>query len=647
MNATFRNMILLKKKARDQTRLVYISEFQKRVNSAIISISATELKSEDPNQNSCMDLSQQELPITAYFTPGNKDNKRNPTKKRKLAATADTRRGDKRAVVAPNVRTSVHDSAKRPKKSGEQTTLPILKPPIATTSSRRESMLLADDIVTVAERSIAGSSRSPKANPNTVSHRISVPASSKGKSLAYLASAAAQSLATPPPTNPSKKQPAAVTAIASGIAALPTPETTVRKLGNVHAPSGLRTFDGVTSPCRTKRIANIHVPSSPPLASTPLMMKFPVSMDDDSDTHSRKHSGLSNGARQAIDPDDPFTCGSRDKEVHVVTPVASPVLPSKVLQSAPASSNIIEDLVPSSQSQYLLPVDATPSRKRISKPVRTSYSKPVPSSQSQESEMGMPPSPRNELNELRLPRSVKHTHVLLRYLRTPVHHYNRSSRRRLHQFTLEPSPATSPISSPEGFLHPFLATKSPRSRASSIASPSRSPLKHTPRRIAGNISPMKPMGHTESVKNVRPEQEDDSVTEPESDAEVLKPVQDDGSETEPESEVPVPVRLPTEVGKWRSQGMAQWPPATSPRASLLHSRASAKRSPYRKRQMIASSCTSSLDDLMREGAGMSVPSSRRGFMLLSSATPAVARDFLDMFQGDGSYPDDFPESLRC
>jgi len=232
----------------------------------------------------------------------------------------------------------------------------------------------------------------------------------------------------------------------------------------------------------------------------------------------------------------------------------------------------------------------------------------------------------------------------------PLHvdHYNRSSRKRLHQFTLGPSPATSPISSPlKGFSHPFLATKSPRSRASSIASPSRSPLKRTPRRIGGDISPMKPMGRTKSVENVRPEQEDDSVTEPESDAEVLKPVQDDGSETEPESDVPVPVRLSTEVGKCRSQGVAQWPPATSPRASVLHSRASAQHSPYRKRQMLASSCTSSLDDLMREGAGMSVPSSRRGFMFPSSATPTVARDFLDMFQGDGSYPDDFPESLRC
>ena len=415
-----------------------------------------------------MDLSQQELPITAYFTPGTKDNRGNSTKKRKLTATADTRRGKKRAVVAPNVRTSVQDSAKRVKKPGGQITLPILKPLIAATSSRRESVLLSDDVVILdssRERSIAGSSRSLKANPNTVSHRISVPGSSKGKELAHLASTAAQSLATPPSTNPSKKRPAAstaalnlsqrnvVTTIASGISALPTPETTVRKLGNVHAPSGLRTFNGTTSPCRTKRVVNVHIPSSPTLASTPLMMKFPVSIDDDSDTPSRKHSG----ARQAIDPNDPFTCGSRDKEVHVAATVTSPVLLSKVLQSAPASSNVIEELVPSSQSQYLLPVDATPSRKRISKPVRTGDSEPVPSSQSQESEMNMLPLPRNELC---LPRSAKHTHVLLCYSRAPVGSKLISQPRALCMLTIIiAAPASDCTSLPLGqvLLHHLLA----------------------------------------------------------------------------------------------------------------------------------------------------------------------------------------------
>ncbi|OAX39152.1 hypothetical protein K503DRAFT_799867 [Rhizopogon vinicolor AM-OR11-026] len=603
-----------------------------------------------------MDLSQQELPITAYFLRGNKSNKVSKlANKRKLSSAADARtapaKREKRAVVSPDVRTTAQGNAKRAKKkTGKQIKLPVLKSPIASTSSRRERVSLSDDIVILdspPERSVAGSSSSSKVNSNTISYGIFVPGSSKGKGLTHLANTAAQSLATPPPTNPSKKRPVditalkplpqrtTVTAIAPRIAALPTPETTLRKLGNIHAPSGLRTFIGTTSPCRTKHVSDAL--SSPSLASAPLMMKFPVSMDDNLGTHSRKHSGFSNEV-QAVDPDDPFTCGSRDKELHVATPVTSPVLPSKDLQYTSTYPDIIEELVPSSQSQYLLPVDATPSRKRILKPMRTRDYEPVPSSQSQEREMNMPTSPGSLLNQLswtRVEVDLPTPHPILH-----VTHHNLSSRKRLHQFTLVPSPATSSVGSPsKGFSHSFLATKSSRNRASFVASPSRSPLKRTPRGVKGKISPIKkPM----SVENVRPEQEDDSVTEPESEPEVLKPGQDDGSETEPESDV-ASVRPPAEIGKC----VAQWPPATSPRASILHSSTSIKRSPYRKRQTPASSYTSSLDDLMREGAGMSVPASHGSFMLPSSAIPAVARDFFNMFQGDGSYPDDFPESLRC
>lgn len=225
--------------------------------------------------------------------------------------------------------------------------------------------------------------------------------------------------------------------------------------------------------------------------------------------------------------------------------------------------------------------------------------------------------------------------------------HDRSFLKPMHQFAHGSSSVISPVASPsKGFSHSFLATKFPRNRAAFVASPCRSPLKRTPRRILGNISPIKkPVGRTEPVENIRPEQEDDSVTEPESEPEVFKSGQDDGSETEPESDV-VPVRAPAEIGKCKPQDIDQWPRATSPRASILHSSTSTKRSPYGRRRTPPLSYTSSLDDLMREGAGMSVPA-RRCFMLPSSGTQTAARDFLDMFQGDGSYPDDFPESLRC
>jgi hypothetical protein len=173
-------------------------------------------------------------------------------------------------------------------------------------------------------------------------------------------------------------------------------------------------------------------------------------------------------------------------------------------------------------------------------------------------------------------------------------------------------------------------------------------LRRTPRRILGKISPLKkPMECPAPVKNVRPV-EDDSVTEPESEPEVLKPVQDDDSETEPESESEIPiVKPPTEITNRQLEDVAQRPQATAPRASIPHSNPSTILSPYRKRQTMDLSYTSSLDDLMQQGAGMSVPVSRRPFLLPSRTPPQAVRDFLEMFQDDGSYPTDFPESLRC
>ena len=56
---------------------------------------------------------------------------------------------------------------------------------------------------------------------------------------------------------------------------------------------------------------------------------------------------------------------------------------------------------------------------------------------------------------------------------------------------------------------------------------------------------------------------------------------------------------------------------------------------------------------MQDGAGMSIPGTytpsgfdRRSLGRRSASFPSVVRDFMDMFTGDGSYPDDFPESLR-
>ncbi|KAG1756016.1 hypothetical protein EDB19DRAFT_1664172 [Suillus lakei] len=614
-----------------------------------------------------MDLSQLELPITAYFTRNKKDkNEAELTKKRKHSAAADDRGGpakrERRAVVSAVVRTGAQGSAKQAKKTRKQTKLPTSEPLVASTSSRRERALPpgpSHDVVVIdssPERPVASNSRSAKGSSNTVSHIIPAPSFSRAKGPVHLASVAEQSLATPPPTNQTKKRTltvastavvrtlpprTTVTTITSAIASLPTPETNMRKPSNMHAPSGLRTFIGATSPCRTKHGSDTHVSLSPSPASTPLIKKLAVPIDTDLDTHPRKHTGGSNGTHQAIDPDDPFACASRDNEVVHATTASSPELLLKDLQSAPA---IIEELVPSSQSQYLLALDATPSRKRMAKPVSISNYEPVPSSQSQEEgAMSMTSLSGSLLNKLSLAR-IEVDFPTPR----PGTQVARSERKRLHQFTLGSSPATSPVVSPvKGFSRSFLATKSPRNRSPFVVSPSHSPLKGTPRPVLVKISPLKkPIEHTGPVANVCPAVEDDSVTEPESEPEVHKPAQDDDSETEPESETPI-VRPPAEIANRKPQDVAQGPQASAPKATIPRANPSTKLSPYRKRQTPDPSYTSSLDDLMQQGAGMSVPVLRRPFLLPSRTPPPAVRDFLEMFQDDGSYPDDFPESLRC
>ncbi|KAG1780306.1 hypothetical protein EV702DRAFT_1082040 [Suillus placidus] len=613
-----------------------------------------------------MDLSQLELPITAYFARNKKDKKEvEPAKKRKLSAAADDRGGpakrERRAVISTDAHTGAKGSAKQVNKTKKKITLPASKPPVASTSSRRVRASPpgpSHDIVVIdssPERPVAGSSRSAKRISNTASHRINASSFPRIKGSVHLASAPEQSLATPPPTNQNKKRTLTVASTAEvqplpprttptipAIVSLPTPETNVRKPSNMHAPSGLHTIVGATSPCKTKHGSDPRISLSPSPASAPLIKKLAVSIDTDSDTEPRKHTGGSNGTKQPIDPDDPFTCASRDNEVAHATPASSPDLPFKDLQSA---STIIEELIPSSQSQYLLSLDATPSRKRIAKPLSINYA-PIPSSQSQEEgAMSMISLSGSLLNKLSLTRTEVD-------LPTPpithVAHCHRSERKPLHQFTLGSSPATSPVVSPsQKFPRPFLATKSPTNRSSFVASPSRGPLQCTPRRILDKISPLKkPMECPGPMKNAHPVEEDDSVTEPESEPEVLKPAPDDDSETEPESEIPL-VRPPTEIVNRKPEDVAQRLQFTAPRASIPYSNPSAKLSPSRKRHTPDLSYTSSLDDLMQQGAGMSVPVSRRPFLLPSRTPPPAVREFLEMFQDDGSYPDDFPESLRC
>lgn len=387
-----------------------------------------------------MDLSQLELPITAYFTRNKKDKKGAEliTKKRKLSAASDDRGGpakrERQAAVSTDACKGAQGSARQVKISKKQIKSSTSKPPVASTSSWRERAIPpgpSHDVAVInssPERPVAGSSRSAKGASITISHRSNAPSFSRIKEPVGLASAPEQSLVTPPPTNQTKKrslttantavvQPlpprTAPTTTIPAIVSLPTPETNVRKPSNIHAPSGLRIFIGATSPCRTKYGSDPHIPSSPSPASAPLIKKLTVPIDTDRDAQPREHMGGSNETNQAIDPDDPFTCASIDNEVVHATPASSSDLPFRDIQSAPA---IIEELVPSSQSQYLLALDATPSHKRIAKPVSINYES-IPSSQSQEEGvLSMTSLSGNLLNKLSLARSAKYTFATNRYL---------------------------------------------------------------------------------------------------------------------------------------------------------------------------------------------------------------------------------------
>ncbi|KAI6034099.1 hypothetical protein BKA83DRAFT_309107 [Pisolithus microcarpus] len=125
----------------------------------------------------------------------------------------------------------------------------------------------------------------------------------------------------------------------------------------------------------------------------------------------------------------------------------------------------------------------------------------------------------------------------------------------------------------------------------------------------------------------------------------------DGSATEPESDTEIQ-QCVAQIGR-KQAGLA---PSSSSRGRTPRPLVSPLVSPVRRRYTPEAFVSGSLEAVMEDEAALSVPTynalSRFDGRRLrrqsdpSGSLPSVVRDFVDMFKGDGSYPDDFPKSLR-
>lgn len=278
----------------------------------------------------------------------------------------------------------------------------------------------------------------------------------------------------------------------------------------------------------------------------------------------------------------------------------------------PTEINIPVQAVASSQSQYLLSIEATPKRNR-SHPCHDF----VPGSQTQEEGelfIGMQPfSVPNRATEISVGNqklTLERAEEASRTLSPFRVHTPRLSGTALNASSegtrqvVGPSPSSRP---------PVQCRKADRHRSRTR---SYSPSSNT-------------LSRQDSM-NVPSILSDDSATEPESDTEIRN--------------------CAAQIAQKRADRAP-----TSPRGALRPF-VSPLVSPVRQRYTPEPSVPSSLGALMEDGVGLSVPMSNalsrfHGMRLRrqsdpSDSLPSVARNFMDMFKGDGSYPDDFPNSLR-
>lgn len=520
-----------------------------------------------------MDLSHQELPLTAYFPKSNSQKRKNGAAER----SSKRAKAQTPSVPARRAKPQVH-----------------LHTP--ATSTRRHAKRA--DIQSVEDAS--PKPRKPCEIDLTVSDSDEPPAASPF-----------HSLPTPSSTNESTRN--GVSNLSNQLprtshTGLFTPSTTARKLP---APGPTRFFQDPSPTAVHSRSSKSNIASAVPLKFS--HTKHSVQSDK---SVSKDHTTAGNSdSSKPRDNDNPFA-------IPVIKPL--PVIHTNRCQRAPVEPTATESnlgvleadgdthtsfqTVPSSQSQYLLPPDATPTRNRINR-----YDDIVPGSQTQEEGeifMGMPPysfhkgsvreSGGGHLSTMQVdPQSLRHS---------PNTAYR-----------LTPSKAQTPQTQ-----------KTSPNRSKLNVDPTKTPTRY--KRASQRTHALSPSSHTLSRKDsmdVPPVLGDESLTEPESETEIQECLAAIKQRRTERAHIPSPSRV--EVSR----------PLISPLVS-----------PMRRRYTPELSISASLEALMQDGAGMSIPGTctssnfERKCLGRRGSFPSAVRDFMDMFTGDGSYPDDFPESLR-
>ncbi|KIJ70477.1 hypothetical protein HYDPIDRAFT_164501 [Hydnomerulius pinastri MD-312] len=687
-----------------------------------------------------MDLSQQELPLTSYFTRGKKETKpvTYSSKKRKQAEDADSGGSSKKGKT---------DAGKAAKKStsGPKAHVKSAQLPTPSTSARKHvpSSRGVQGVLAKAQFPPSTTEKSSFAKKQANDEPIDLTQTEtedtpskvppkrragKEKGKAPVDEVIAmQSLATPASSNLAKRR-TRVTSFGEAVvptrqslrlaeAALPTPETGLRRVSA--SASGMAEATPSAGPSRRRhQPSRLSIVSTHPSSPSSLTVLSPVrftAASADSVSRSRVNSGDSAGSH-VHDEEDPFTSpveygaasSKPSGESETFGTTRQPTAESHTLDATPVHiPDVPMNPVPSSQSQYLLHPDATPKRKRVARRVEVVHSSQTQEERELTESMPPPLIPPSAMRKLSVGESSRSMGPLAIDMRTPrpnVHTPRAiNEHQSQHVYTLGSSPLTSPGTSPHGPSRSFVATKKALDELSFFKSPSRgrrtSPYR-SPARKLGSPSSRKP-AREDSIENVPPVPEDDSVTESESESELLLrfpkrtpnklkgfpsperarktspsrptshdtrsplsrklareadlPFASDDSATEPESDTDI-LHCVTEIGKRKTPRQPRAP--STPRRPLISPLVSPARSRYAGAG--EASLMGSTQFLMQEGAGMSVPgtytspsrrraSARRRLAqaVPSESVPSVVREFMDMFdEGDGSYPEDFPESLR-
>ncbi|KAI6047067.1 hypothetical protein EDC04DRAFT_2621562 [Pisolithus marmoratus] len=579
-----------------------------------------------------MDLSQQELPLTSYFLKATKENDR-PHRKRKLNSThatgtvqnkrtkvkdAHTSLGqctpDNQSVHRAKARTSLTHLPtpttavrRRPavpaaQRAGDASPIPQVNPMAAeqsSTTSKKPTMLCEIDL-TLSDsddrplESFPQSEKSEQVHEARRSPAIQLlQALSSGDAVARLHAKNIHTGLTTPATDVPKTALSPISPSFSPTAARGAP---AHKFAN-------------TSPLLTPSLLP-HVSSSSPTRTCTSKSASGVFTEEVLPSSSRPDDGNPFDSTVDAHPLGPEV----QRNVHQSSSAESSTFAFDT-SGPPTEVDIPVQVIASSQSQYLLSIEATPKRNRSRRCVDL-----VPGSQTQEEVellIGMQPfAVPNRAAGILLGNQELASERVSEASRTlssvPVHTPRPSgaadeSSGRIQQVFSTPPLSRSPIQ---------------RWQAYHGRSPARSHFPSSNTLSQGGLTVVpSALG-------------DDSATEPESDNEILQCV--------------------AQIGRKR----AIMAPSSSSRGRTSRPMVSPLVSPVRRRYTPGPELpvSGSLDTLMEDGAGLSVPASSalsrfdgrclRGRSDPSDSLPSVVREFMDMFKGDGSYPDDFPNSLR-